>query len=138
MINENIEIYLKEVLKKMSYVNIKVPDALKKKVLETIKKVVDTRDTKIKKGMNEVTKSIERGISKLVIIAEDVDPPEVVFHLPMLSQEKKIPYVFVSTRKELGKAAGLGVDTTSISIVTPGEDNEAAIKDIVKQVESLK
>jgi len=122
----------------MSYVNIKVPDALKKKVIDLLKRIIDTPDTKIKKGMNEVTKAIERGIAKLVVIAEDVDPPEVVFHLPMLAGEKKIPYVFVNSKKDLGKAAGLSVETTSIAITIPGEDNESDMKDIVKQVENLK
>jgi large subunit ribosomal protein L7Ae len=122
----------------MSYVKIKVPDKLKTKVLETIKNISTTPETKIKKGMNEVTKSIERGIAKLVIIAEDIDPPEVVFHLPLLCDEKKIPYVYVNSKKDLGKAVKLKIDTSSLAIIIPGEDNEAAVKDIINQVEKLK
>lgn len=122
----------------MSYVKINIPDKLKKKVIDTISNVSSTPETKIKKGMNEVTKSIERGIARLVIIAEDVDPPEVVFHLPLLCDEKNIPYIFVNTKKDLGKAVGLKIDTSSLAIIIPGEDNVAAIKDIISQVNKLK
>jgi len=122
----------------MSYVKVKVPDKLKTKVVETIKNISNTPETKIKKGMNEVTKSIERGIAKLVIIAEDVDPPEVVFHLPLLCDEKKIPYVYVNSKKDLGKSVGLKVETSSLAIIIPGEDNEAAVKEIINQVDKLK
>ncbi len=122
----------------MSYVKINIPDKLKKKVIDTISNISSTPETKIKKGMNEVTKSIERGIAKLVIIAEDVDPPEVVFHLPLLCDEKNIPYIYVNTKKDLGKAVGLKIDTSSLAIIIPGEDNEASIKDIISQVNKLK
>ncbi|MBA7503975.1 MAG: 50S ribosomal protein L7Ae [Candidatus Lokiarchaeota archaeon] len=122
----------------MSYVKINIPDKLKKKVIDTISNISSTPETKIKKGMNEVTKSIERGIAKLVIIAEDVDPPEVVFHLPLLCDEKNIPYIYVNTKKDLGKAVGLKIDTSSLAIIIPGEDNVAAIKDIISQVNKLK
>jgi len=122
----------------MSYVKINIPDKLKKKVIDTISNISRTPETKIKKGMNEVTKSIERGIAKLVIIAEDVDPPEVVFHLPLLCDEKNIPYIYVNTKKDLGKVVGLKIDTSSLAIIIPGEDNVAAIKDIISQVNKLK
>lgn len=122
----------------MSYVKINIPDKLKKKVIDTISNISSTHETKIKKGMNEVTKSIERGIAKLVIIAEDVDPPEVVFHLPLLCDEKNIPYIYVNTKKDLGKAVGLKIDTSSLAIIIPGEDNVAAINDIISQVNKLK
>ena len=47
---------------------------------------------KVRKGSNEVTKIIERGQAKLVIMALDVEPPEILAHLPMLCEEKQIPY----------------------------------------------
>ena len=43
------------------------------------------RDTgKIKRGSNEVTKTIERGQAKLIYLAKDVEPEEVIAHLPLL------------------------------------------------------
>ncbi len=76
---------------------------------------------KIRKGTNEVTKAIERGVAKLVVYAKDVSPPEVVMHLPLLCKEKGITCVEVPSKEELGAAAGLQVATTSVAIVEPGE-----------------
>ncbi len=76
---------------------------------------------KIRKGTNEVTKAIERGIAKLVVVAKDVMPPEVTMHIPLLCKEKHIACVEVPSREELGAAAGLQVATSSIAITEPGE-----------------
>lgn len=76
---------------------------------------------KIKKGTNEVTKAIERGVAKLVVYAKDVTPPEVIMHLPLLCKEKGIPCVEVPSKEELGAAAGLQVGTSAVAISEPGE-----------------
>ena len=76
---------------------------------------------KIKKGSNEVTKVIERGQAKLVVIAKDVNPPEITMHIPLLCKEKGVPCVEVPTREELGAAAGLQVGTAAVVIIEPGE-----------------
>ena len=76
---------------------------------------------KLKKGVNEVTKAIEKGIAKLVVYANDVNPQEVIMHLKPLCEEKEIPCVVVSSREELGAAAGLDVSTASIAIIKEGE-----------------
>lgn len=76
---------------------------------------------KIKKGTNEVTKIIERGQAKLVAYASDVNPPEIVMHLPMLCEEKGVPCFQVGTREELGAAAGIEVSTTAVVILEEGE-----------------
>lgn len=76
---------------------------------------------KIKKGSNEVTKALEKGKAKLVVIAKDVSPPEVVMHLPILAKEKNVPCIEVPSKEELGAAAGLSVGTTAVAIVQEGE-----------------
>jgi len=88
---------------------------------------------KIKKGTNEVTKSIERGTAKLVIIAKDVSPPEILMHLPLLAKEKNIPLVEVQKKEELGAAAGLAVSTAGVAIIQEGEAKNL-IKEITEQV----
>jgi|SRR3989339_241514 len=90
-----------------------------KEVLEVIEVARDTG--KIRRGVNEVTKSIERGEAKLVVTAEDVDPPEIVMHLPILCNEKKIAYAKVPTKSELGRAAGIDVGCSAIAVAKPGE-----------------
>ena len=79
---------------------------------------------KIRKGTNEVTKAIEKGQAKLVAIASDVSPKEIVMHLPMLSEEKGVTCVQVGTREELGAAAGIDVPTVAVVIVEDGEAKE--------------
>lgn len=88
---------------------------------------------KIKKGTNETTKAIERNIAKLVIVAKDVNPPEIVMHFKPLCAEKNVPLVDSVNREELGVAAGLNVPTTSIAIVQEGEAADL-IKDIAAKL----
>ncbi|MFH2021489.1 MAG: ribosomal L7Ae/L30e/S12e/Gadd45 family protein [archaeon] len=76
---------------------------------------------KIKKGTNEVTKQIERGNAKLVVYAKDVNPPEVVMHLPMLCKEKGVLCIEVPSKEELGAAAGIQVGTGAVAVIEPGE-----------------
>ena len=90
---------------------------------EDILEIVETARTtgKIRKGINEATKAIERGSAKAVIIAGDIDPPEIVMHMPVLCDEKKIPLYTVSSKSELGRAAGIQVGTSAIAILDAGE-----------------
>ena len=67
----------------------------------------------------------------------DVTPPEIVMHLPLLCDEKKIAYLYVPTKKELGEAAGIGVPTSAIAIVNDG-DAKDSIEDIKKKVTELR
>src|SRR5574344_729816 len=72
---------------------------------------------KIKKGTNEVTKTVERGEAAIVIMAVDVEPPEILAHMPALCEERGVPYVYVPAKVELGNAIGLEKPTASIAIV---------------------
>ena len=87
---------------------------------------------KLKKGTNEVTKALERGVAKLVVIAKDVSPPEITMHLPLIGKEKGIPVIEVPSKEELGAAAGLGVPAVSIAIVQEGE-SKAIVKEIAEE-----
>lgn len=76
---------------------------------------------KIEKGTNEVTKAIERGTAKFVAYAKDVEPKEIVQHLPVLCKEKKIPCREVDNKQKLGIAAGINVATSSVAIISAGD-----------------
>jgi large subunit ribosomal protein L7Ae len=76
---------------------------------------------KVRKGTNETTKAIERGISKLVVIAEDVEPPEVVAHLPILCEERNAAFVFVPSKQQLGASLGIDVGSAAATIIEAGE-----------------
>jgi len=76
---------------------------------------------KVDKGTNEVTKAIERGHAKMVFVAEDVSPKEIIQHLSALCKEKGIPFEAVDSKKKLGIAAGINVATASIAIIDAGK-----------------
>ena len=76
---------------------------------------------KIKKGTNEVTKATERGVAKLVVVAKDISPQEIILHLKPLCEEKNIPFVEVDSKEELGAAAGLQVSTSAVAVIQEGK-----------------
>jgi large subunit ribosomal protein L7Ae len=117
------------------YVRFTVSAELAEKAYEAISKAKDTG--KIKKGTNETTKAVERGMAKLVLIAEDVDPPEIVAHLPLLCEEKGVPYVYVPSKARLGKSCGLEVAAASACIIEPG-DAASLVEEIIKEVNEIK
>jgi large subunit ribosomal protein L7Ae len=90
----------------------------------------------VRKGTNEATKAVERAQAKLVVIAEDVDPPEVIAHLPILCDERKIPYVFVPNKDKLGTAVGIDVPCASACIIKEG-DAAGLIKEIITRLEQI-
>jgi large subunit ribosomal protein L7Ae len=117
------------------YVDYDVPADLEDDALEALEVARDTGA--VKKGTNETTKSVERGNADLVYIAEDVQPEEVVMHLPELSDEKDIPFVFVEQQDDLGHAAGLEVGSAAAAITDAGDARED-IDDIAEKIEELR
>jgi len=117
------------------YVRFEVPKELADKAYEAVEGARDTG--KLRKGTNESTKAIERKQAALVVIAEDVEPAEIVAHLPPLCDEKGIPYIYVPSKRELGAAAGINVGSAAITIADAGRA-AAAVKEIVERVRELK
>lgn len=118
-----------------AYVKFTVPKELSDKVLQAVEIAKNTG--KVRKGTNETTKAIEKGLAQLVVIAEDVEPEEIVMHLPALCEEKNIPYVYVPSKVELGRAAGIDVASASVCIVEPG-DAKDLLNEINKKIEEVK
>lgn len=120
---------------KPPYVKFEVPKELAEKVYKAFE--IARQTGKIKKGTNETTKAVERGQAKLVAIAEDVDPPEIVMHLPALCEEKGVPYVYVPSKMDLGKACGIQVQAASACIIEPG-DAKDLVEEIIQAIKELK
>ena len=108
-----------------------LPDSMAEKALEVVE--IARNSGKIRKGMNEATKAVERGVAKLVLIAADVSPPEIAMHIPMLCAEKKIHFVKISTKKDLGSAAGLDVPTSAIAVLDEGNAKKQMVELIGKK-----
>ena len=60
---------------------------------------------KIEKGSNEATKAAERGTAKVVVYAANVDPKQIVQHLPIICKEKNILCVEADDKKKAEEAA---------------------------------
>jgi len=105
--------------KKPMYVRFEVPPELYEKIYEFVRIARETG--KVKRGVNETTKSVERGQAKFVVIAENVDPPEIVAHLPLLCEDKNVPYLYVPDKKKLGEVAGINTIASSTAIIEIGE-----------------
>ena len=122
-------------MSKPYYVKFETPKDLVNAIYEAIR--VAKQSGKVKKGTNETTKAIERGASKLVVIAEDVEPPEVVAHLPILCEERNSAYVFVPSKQQLGQALGIDVPSAAACIMDAGEAQHI-LEQIVSSISGLK
>lgn len=120
---------------KAAVARFEMPKELSNKLYEAVSVAKTTG--KIRRGVNETTKAIERTSAKFVIIAEDVKPEEIVMHIAAMCDEHKIPYGYVPNKLELGKASGIDVPSSSIAIVEVG-DAKAMLNDIGEKVASLR
>ena len=114
--------------------NANVPKEIVDKAYEALQ--LARKGGKLKKGTNEVTKAVERSTAKLVVVAKDVNPKEIIMHLPSLCEEKSIPIVVVPTREELGEAAGLTLPTAAVAIIQEG-DAKQVIKELISKLKSI-
>lgn len=117
------------------YVTFEVSDEIQNRALEAVETARETG--KIKKGSNEATKAIERGIAQLVLIGSDVEPAEIVMHLGALCEEKKIPYLFINKQNDIGAACGLEVGSAAAAIIKPGKAKDV-VEDVASKINALK
>jgi large subunit ribosomal protein L7Ae len=122
-------------MSKPYYVKYETPRDLVNAIYEAVR--LAKQSGTVRKGTNETTKAIERGISKLVVIAEDVEPPEVVAHLPILCDERTSKYVFVPSKKDLGNALGIEVGSAAATIIDAGESQQI-LDQITSTVDNIK
>ena len=122
-------------MSKPFYVKIETPKEVQDAAYEALQ--IANQTGKVRKGTNETTKAIERAVAKLVIIAENVEPPEVVAHLPILCEERKIPYVFVPEKEKIGSSIGIDVPSAAACITEAG-DAAGLLKEIITRLEAAK
>jgi len=118
-----------------AYVKFSTTKELSDKILQLIEAAKN--NGKLRKGTNETTKAVEKSQAKLVVMAEDVEPEEILMHLPVLCDEKKIPYCYVPSKQELGRAAGIDVPSAAIGVVEPG-DGKDLMKEVLKRLQEIK
>ncbi len=114
-----------------SYVKFEVSNDVVAKTYEALQLVKQSGT--VRKGANEVTKSVERGLATFVVLAGDVEPEEVVVHIPKLCEQKKIAFSYVPSKMELGKAIGMTVPCAAVAVEKQGSGTNA-IKDVISKV----
>ncbi|KAJ6098583.1 hypothetical protein PENARI_c019G08893 [Penicillium arizonense] len=111
-------------------------EALSQSLLDLVQQAGHYRQ--IKKGANETTKTLNRGTSELVVLAADTTPLPIILHLPLLCEDKNVPYVYVPSKMALGRATGVSRPVIACSITTnDASDLAAQIRTIKNQVERL-
>ncbi|KAJ1818681.1 RNA binding protein snu13 [Coemansia sp. RSA 2675] len=92
----------------------------------------------LKKGANEATKTLNRGISEFIVMAADCEPIEILLHLPLLCEDKNVPYVFVPSKAALGRACGVTRPVVAASVTTnEGSDLKSQILAVKIEIEKL-
>jgi len=110
--------------------------ALTQKILELIQQAANYKQ--LRKGANEATKTLNRGISEFIVMAADAEPLEILLHLPLLCEDKNVPYVFVRSKQALGRACGVSRSVISCSVtVNEGSQLKPQIQAIQQSIEKL-
>ena len=79
---------------------------------------------RLKKGATEVTKSAESGTAQMVVMAENVNPGELLAHIPMICKEKEIPFIYVEDQAYLAEAAGMSTGTRTAAVAVMQVEKE--------------
>lgn len=109
---------------------------LSNKIMDLIQQA--THYKQLKKGANEATKTLNRGISEFIVMAADTTPIEILLHLPLLCEDKNVPYVFVPSKIALGRACGVSRPVVACSVTSnEASDLRQMILSIKTQIESL-
>jgi len=114
------------------HIAFETPKDIQEQVYELVKAIGKDGRGKIKKGANEVTKAAERGIASMIVMAEHVNPGELLAHVPMICKEKGIPFIYVEDQGYLADSAGMTAGTRTAAVAVLDVDKEA--QDIFNEV----
>ena len=77
----------------------------------------------------------------MVIIAADISPIDVLAHLPILCEDKSVPYVYVRSRAEVGEACKTKRPTSCVMICKPDKKTHSeeyeGYKECREKIESV-
>ncbi|MCL4403455.1 MAG: 50S ribosomal protein L7Ae [Candidatus Marsarchaeota archaeon] len=117
-----------------TFAKFEVSDEVVQKTYEALQQA--RQKGTIRKGANEATKSVERGMAKFVVVATDVIPQEVVMHIPILCEQKGIPFTYVPSKTDLGKSIGMSVSCAAVAVENEGEA-KASIAEVVSKITGI-
>ncbi|XP_015378782.1 PREDICTED: NHP2-like protein 1 isoform X1 [Diuraphis noxia] len=106
------------------------------KILNLVQQAMNYKQ--LRKGANEATKTLNRGISEFIVCAADAEPLEILLHLPLLCEDKNVPYVFIRSKQALGRACGVSRPVIACSITTDeGSQLRPQIQQVQTEIERL-
>ncbi|GAU90204.1 hypothetical protein RvY_02655 [Ramazzottius varieornatus] len=109
---------------------------LTNKVMNVCQQAVSYKQ--LKKGANEATKALNRGIAELIVLSADAKPLEILLHLPLLCEDKNVPYIFVRSKAALGRACGVSRPVIACAVLaSEGSQLKSQIQDLQSQIEKL-
>mmetsp|Transcript_1947 Transcript_1947/g.2120 ORF Transcript_1947/g.2120 Transcript_1947/m.2120 type:complete len:107 (-) Transcript_1947:102-422(-) len=92
----------------------------------------------LRKGANEATKTLNRGTAEVIVLAADTEPLEIILHLPLVCEDKNVPYVFVKSKTALGRACGVSRPVVACSITSKeGSQLMTQIQDLKDSIEQI-
>ncbi|XP_058447316.1 NHP2-like protein 1 homolog [Malaya genurostris] len=110
--------------------------ALTSKIMTLIQQAVNYKQ--LRRGANEATKTLNRGLAEFIVMAADAEPLEIILHLPLLCEDKNVPYVFVRSKQALGRACGVSRPIVSCSVtINEGSQLKSQIVTIQQEIERL-
>jgi len=110
--------------------------ALTTKILNIVQQAANYQQ--LKKGANEATKTLNRGLSEFIVMAADAEPLEILLHLPLLCEDKNVPYVFVRSKQALGRACGVSRPVIAASVTSnEGSQLKPQILTVQTEIEKL-
>ncbi|CAH8480530.1 unnamed protein product [Schistosoma mattheei] len=109
---------------------------LTNKIIELVKQASSYKQ--LKKGANEATKALNRGKAEFIVMAADIDPLEIVLHLPLLCEDKNVPYVFIPSQMALGRACGVSRSVAAVAVTdSEGSQLKPLVISIQQSIEKL-
>lgn len=93
------------------------------------------RTNVIRSGMNTVTSLVEKKKAQLVIIAHDVEPIELVLHLPTLCRKMGVPYCIVKGKARLGRLVHLKT-CSSLALTDVNTDDKSGLGKIIEAIKT--
>ena len=120
------------------HVAFETPKDVQDSVYELVK-VINNGNGRLKKGSNEVTKAAERGTAQMIVMAENVNPSELLAHIPLICKEKSIPFIYVEDQAYLAEAAGMnsGAKTAAIALMEVSKGAQEAFNGVKEQADAL-
>ncbi len=121
------------------HIAFETPKDIQEQVYELVKAIGKDGRGRIKKGANEVTKAAERGSATMIVMAENVNPGELLAHVPMICNEKGIPFIYVEDQGYLADSAGMtaGTRTAAIAVLEVGKEAQDIFNEVKGHYEAL-